>query len=284
MNTLLTPEWRQWIESNLLRNCTIRSMIEEMTTKNFDVVSAAAFIATVSAEIRDKGDIKSDDSASSFQYPDKSRFQSLAIQTHDRCVGIRLKIDRPEIVLLESVLSHEECDELIERATQKLAPSTTVDPVTGKMKTIQDRTSVGTYFPLEENEFIARLDQRLADIGDLPVENSEGLQILRYGIGGEYKPHFDYFPPQQTGSSAHTANGGQRVATVVMYLNDVEEGGETVFPKIHLAISPRKGDAVYFSYFNTIGQVNPQTLHGGAPVTKGEKWIATKWYRQFPRR
>lgn len=284
MNTSLAPEWRQWIESNLLRNCTIRSMIEEMTRKNFDVVSAAAFIATVSAEIRHKVDKKRDDTETPFQYPDKSRFQTPAIQTRDRCVGIRMKIDRPEILILESLLTHAECDDLVARATEKLAPSTTVDPVTGEMKTIQDRTSVGTYFPLEENEFISRLDRRLADIGNLPVENGEGLQILRYGVGGEYKPHFDYFPPHQTGSSVHTANGGQRVATVVMYLNDVEEGGETIFPKIHLAVSPRKGDAVYFSYFNATGQVDHLTLHGGAPVTKGVKWIATKWYRQFPRR
>ncbi len=284
MNTTLDPEWRQWIESNLLRNCTIRSMIEEMTRKNFDVVSAAAFIAGVSAEIRHRTDEKRDDSESSFRYSEKSRFQSPAIQTRDRCVGIRMKIDRPEVLILESLLTDAECDELIARATEKLAPSTTVDPLTGEAKTIQDRTSVGTYFPIEDNEFIARLDHRLADIGNLPVENSEGIQILRYGVGGEYKPHFDYFPPHQTGSSAHTANGGQRVATVVMYLNDVEEGGETIFPKIHLAVAPRKGDAVYFTYFDEMGQVDHLTLHGGAPVTKGVKWIATKWYRQFPRR
>jgi prolyl 4-hydroxylase len=284
MTTSLSPEWRQWIESNLLRKCTIRSMIEEMVAKNFDVASAAAFIATVSGEIKQAGDRQAEPSSPSYQYPDRSALQTPHVTTFDRTIRVRMRIERPEVLLLESVLSHDECDELVRRANEKLSPSTTVDPISGEMKPVQDRTSVGTYFPLEDNELIARLDRRLAEIAKLPLDHSEGIQILRYSVGGEYKPHFDFFPPNEAGSSVHTAQGGQRIATIVMYLNDVEEGGETVFPKIHLAIPPRKGDAVYFGYFNALGQVDRRTLHGGAPVTKGEKWIATKWFRQFKRR
>jgi prolyl 4-hydroxylase len=114
-----------------------------------------------------------------------------------------------------------------------------------------------------------------------PVDNGEGFQILHYGVGGEYTPHFDYFPPEQPGSATHISRGGQRVSTLVMYLNDVEEGGETTFPDVGLSVSPRAGSAVYFRYFNGAGQIDPLTLHAGAPVLAGEKWIMTKWMRQF---
>lgn len=70
-------------------------------------------------------------------------------------------------------------------------------------------------------------------------------------------------------------NGGQRVSTLIMYLNDVVSGGETIFPKIGLSIVPKKGSAaaVYFEYSNSLGQVDPLTLHGGSPVVQGEKWM-----------
>ncbi len=75
-------------------------------------------------------------------------------------------------------------------------------------------------------------------------------------------------------------HGGQRVATLVMYLNDVEAGGSTVFPEVGLDVLPRRGHAVYFAYTTEEGQLDKRSLHGGSPVSAGEKWIATKWFRQ----
>ena len=74
--------------------------------------------------------------------------------------------------------------------------------------------------------------------------------------------------------------GGQRVATLIMYLNDVQGGGSTVFPEIGLDVLPRRGNAVFFAYSDDQGRLDPRTLHGGSPVAAGEKWIATKWLRQ----
>jgi prolyl 4-hydroxylase len=76
--------------------------------------------------------------------------------------------------------------------------------------------------------------------------------------------------------------GGQRVATLVIYLNEVAGGGDTVFPRIGLAIKPRSGCGVYFEYCNAAGELDERCLHAGAPVSNGEKWIATKWLRQRP--
>ena len=77
-------------------------------------------------------------------------------------------------------------------------------------------------------------------------------------------------------------SGGQRVATLVMYLHEPEEGGDTYFPEIELSVRPRRGSAVYFEYHNERGQLDARCLHAGTPVLRGHKWIATKWLRQRP--
>lgn len=106
---------------------------------------------------------------------------------------------------------------------------------------------------------------------NIPDEHGEGLQILNYKIGQEYKAHFDFF-------ASNVSN--PRISTLVMYLNDVEQGGETYFPKLNFSVSPQKGSAVYFEYFYDNQDLNDLTLHGGAPVVIGDKWAATQWMRR----
>ena len=110
------------------------------------------------------------------------------------------------------------------------------------------------------------------------AESGEGLQVLHYLPGAEYKPHHDYFDPAKAGTPSIVARGGQRVGTLVMYLNAPDKGGGTTFPDVALAVAPIKGNAVFFSY----DRPHPitRTLHGGAPVIAGEKWVATKWLRE----
>jgi prolyl 4-hydroxylase len=202
------------------------------------------------------------------------------IHTPDRAVRATLRIEQPLVVFLDNVLSDEECDALIERSKDRLSRSTTVDPASGQDSIIEARSSEGTFFPLNADPLIATIDARLSAIMNLPVENGEGLQILHYHTGGQYTPHYDYFAPSDPGSATHVANGGQRVSSLVMYLNDVEDGGATVFPELKLTVGPKKGGGVYFEYCNSRNQLDALSLHGGMPVLKGEKWIATKWMRQ----
>jgi prolyl 4-hydroxylase len=140
------------------------------------------------------------------------------------------------------------------------------------------RTSEGMFFALNELPLIGLIEQRLASLLGLPVNHGEGLQILHYLPGQEYKPHFDWFDPEHPGFSAITAAGGQRIASVVMYLNTPEQGGGTAFPELGLTVAARRGTAVYFAYESG----DPNSLHAGLPVTRGEKWIATKWLRERP--
>jgi len=131
----------------------------------------------------------------------------------------------PRAFVYHSFLTKEECDYLISLAKPHMHKSTVVDSETGKSKDSRVRTSSGTFLPRARDKFIRNIEKKIADFSFLPVENGEGLQVLHYEVGQKYEPHFDYFL-----DDFNTKNGGQRMATVLMYLSDVEEGGETVFP------------------------------------------------------
>lgn len=289
--------WRDWVVTNLRRGCSRESMISAMIEKDFEEQFATAAVSALSADIENPNRPVAEPAGSEpvvvsqptkpIQQAFESEPTRLAIANvlpcQDRKISVLARLSKPEVLVLGDVLSEEECDELIRRSEVKLSRSTTIDPQTGNEIVIQNRSSFGTFFQLNEDDFIASIDRRLSELLHWPVDHSEGLQILRYQVGGEYRPHFDYFPPDDSGSEKHTAQGGQRIGTLVMYLNDVEDGGETIFPEIGFSVVPRRGHAVYFGYCNSRNQVDPLTLHGGAPVRAGVKWIATKWLRQHRR-
>lgn len=188
----------------------------------------------------------------------------------DREIEIITRREEPLIVVLGNVLSDEECEELIGLAKDNMQRSKI-----GATREVNElRTSSSMFLQESENEIVARVGKRVSSIMNIPIEHAEGIQILKYTPGQEYKAHYDFF------SSTSKAANNNRISTLVMYLNDVEEGGETFFPKLDFSVSPKKGTAVYFEYFYSDNNLNELTLHGGAPVVTGEKWVATQWMRK----
>lgn len=187
----------------------------------------------------------------------------------DREIDIIARIDEPLVVVLGNMLSEEECDELIRLSADGLKRS--------KIGTTREenevRTSSSTFIDETENVVVARIEKRIEAVMNIPIAHGEGLQILRYTPGQQYKAHHDFF-------SAKSNVTNNRISTLVMYLNDVEQGGETFFPHLNFSVAPRKGMAVYFEYFYNDPALNDLTLHGGAPVEVGEKWVATQWMRK----
>jgi len=127
-----------------------------------------------------------------------------------------------------------------------------------------------------------RLERRIAALVAWPVTHGEGFQILRYEAGAEYRAHLDTFDPARPGSAAHLRRGGQRVATLVIFLTEPEAGGGTRFAKAGLEVCPQRGSAVYFACVDEDGTIDPLSLHAGMPVVAGVKCVATKWLRQQP--
>jgi prolyl 4-hydroxylase len=202
----------------------------------------------------------------------------LYLDVGDRTICVLQSMFNPRIVVFSNFLSDEECDELIALARPKLARSLTVEAKTGGEEINADRTSSGMFFQRGENELVKRIEERIGRLLNWPVENGEGLQVLHYTPGAEYKPHYDYFDPNEPGTPTILKRGGQRVGTLLMYLAEPAKGGGTVFPDVHLEVAPKRGNGVFFSYDRA--HPSTKTLHGGAPVLAGEKWIATKWLRE----
>ncbi|XP_074581597.1 putative prolyl 4-hydroxylase 3 [Curcuma longa] len=196
----------------------------------------------------------------------------------------------PRAFLYHNFMSQKECEYLIELAKPHMQKSTVVDSVTGRSKDSRVRTSAGMFLRRGQDKIIRTIEKRIADFSFIPMEHGEGLQVLHYEVGQKYEPHFDYFMDE-----FNTKNGGQRIATLLMYLSDVEEGGETVFPsakfngssspelsecaKKGLSVKPKMGDALLFWSMKPDASLDPSSLHGGCPVIAGNKWSATKWMR-----
>ncbi|GAB4406051.1 MAG: 2OG-Fe(II) oxygenase [Rhodoferax sp.] len=280
--SILPTAWQQWLRDNLARGCIASDLERAMIEAGWDAELARRAIREAAAAQPGTATTATMTSAAA---PGSARTPRIALQSHwlqahDRTVRLRLCLDDPVVAVFDEFLDAQECETLIARSRQKLKRSAIVDPASGRDAVIEARSSEGTYFALAEDEFIARIDARIAALMNWPQENGEGIQILRYGVGGEYRAHWDYFSPDDPGSAVHLARGGQRVSTLVMYLNDVAEGGGTHFPDLGLTISPKQGAALYFEYCDAQGRLEPRSLHAGLPVLAGEKWIATKWMRQ----
>lgn len=188
----------------------------------------------------------------------------------------------PRIVVIEGFLSDEECEHLIQISKEKLERSLGFDLESGENKKVSIRTSWHCWLPRRQDETVTRIESRIAGLTGIPPENGEDLSILRYQIGQEYKAHHDYFDPQFAGSSVALGRGGQRRSSVLLYLSDVEEGGETFFPLLNIAVSPKRGRLLWFENVRADGSLEPKSLHAGMPVKAGEKWLATKWLREGP--
>ena len=208
----------------------------------------------------------------------KLMINSAQVDGGDKLVRVLQQRRTPDLVEFEALLSDAECDALMQAAQPRLSRSLTVDVQTGGHEVHPDRSSQGMFFERAETDLIATIEARIAKLLQWPATHGENLQILRYPEGAQYAPHYDYFDPAQSGTTELLKRGGQRVATLIMYLHAPAGGGATVFPDIDLAIAPKRGNAVFFSY--AAPDAATLTLHGGEPVTKGVKWIATKWLRQ----
>ncbi len=273
-----TPELRQWIVEQARAGHAPDAVLRSMTDAGWqEDVAIATLEETLKAHLAEQSLQDALPAPSPVPEPRLEQAPS-AVMALDREVQVLMNLRDPRVVVFGGFLSHDECDALVALAQPRLARSETVDNDTGGSEVNEARTSQGMFFMRGEGELISRIEARIAALLDWPLENGEGVQVLHYRPGAEYKPHYDYFDPAQPGTPTILKRGGQRVGTLVMYLNTPERGGGTTFPDVNLEVAPIKGNAVFFSY----ERAHPSTrsLHGGAPVLAGEKWVATKWLRQ----
>ena len=277
----ITDDLRRWIVAQAQAGCRPEEVLAAMRASGWDEdVAIAALEATLNAHVdSQRAALQMQQLSPAVPVPDPALAGGapvLVIEGHP--VRLLMSLRLPRVVVFGGLLSDDECDGLMALAAPRLARSETVDNATGGSEVNPARTSDGMFFERGQAPLIERIERRIAALLDWPVERGEGLQILRYRPGAEYKPHHDYFDPQHSGTPTILQRGGQRVGTLVMYLNTPDGGGATTFPDVLLEVAPIKGNAVFFSYDRPHAMT--KTLHGGAPVTAGEKWVATKWLRE----
>ncbi len=278
MTQQITPELRTWIIEQAQAGHSAESVLQSMKASGWDEdVAVDAMETTLRGHLDAKAVEQGLPPAVPVPEPDVDE-SPLYLDGGDRQVAVLSVMATPRVVVFGGLLSDEECDELIEAARPRLSRSLTVATKTGGEEVNADRTSQGMFFQRGESELIRRVEARIAKLVNWPEINGEGMQVLQYVPGTEYKPHYDYFDPEEPGTPTILKRGGQRVGTIVMYLSEPEKGGGTVFPNVHLSVAPKRGNAVFFSYDRP--DPSTRTLHGGAPVIAGEKWIATKWLRE----
>jgi prolyl 4-hydroxylase len=275
---VLQAQWQDWLASSILEGKSDAEMVAKMVENHFDATYASVAISVVRS-MTERVQANNPSAIGQFE-PEQFRTPKPAnCHLADCSVAIQAVLHNPNIVVLSGILSLDECRQLINLSEGKLQRSTVVEKHTGKLEISAVRLSDGCHFERGENSLIQALEARIAAFTGIPVEQGEPLQILRYNAGGEYLPHHDYFHHAETGSSQHLLRGGQRIATMVIYLSAVAQGGETYFPDLEFSVKPHPGSAVYFEYVNSSGQLDSRCLHAGLPVAQGDKWIATKWFR-----
>ena len=278
MTQRITPELRQWIVDQAQAGHSAESVLQSMKTSGWDEdVAIDAMETTLRGHLNEQAVAQGLPPSSKVPEPDIAD-SPLYLDAGDRRVAVLSVMAAPRVIVFGGLLSDEECDALIGAAKPRMSRSLTVATKTGGEEVNDDRTSDGMFFQRGENELARKIEERIARLLNWPVENGEGLQVLHYSPGAEYKPHHDYFAPNEPGTATILKRGGQRVGTLVMYLNDPIKGGGTIFPEVPLQVLPRRGNAVFFSYATP--DATTRTLHGGSPVVEGEKWIATKWLRE----
>ena len=279
---VVTPELRQWIVEQAQAGCRPEDVLSSMRASGWnDDVALAALEHTLQQFVTalPKGLLPGQSLSPAVRVPEPALSGSPSrVWAGDREVSVLLTMRHPRVVVFGGLLSDDECDAMVAAAGPRLSRSETVVVETGGNEINPSRTSRGMFFGRGETPVCQRIESRIAALVNWPLVNGEGLQVLHYQPGAEYKPHHDYFDPAQPGMAAVLQRGGQRVATLVMYLNTPQQGGGTVFPDVSLEVAPIKGNAVFFSYDRP--HAATRTLHGGAPVVAGDKWVATKWLRE----
>jgi prolyl 4-hydroxylase len=271
----LTDDLRAWLRSQLAVGCSIEDLLASMRSSGWSAAAAELAIR----EIKPDAELPVEVPVPGSAVPQPAVGDGVTVIDIDgHPVRVLLTLQHPRVVLFGGLLTDAECDAVIEESRPSLARSETVVNATGGSEINEARTSEGMFFQRGQSPLIQRVENRIARLLNWPVKWGEGLQVLHYAPGAEYRPHHDYFDPAHSGTEAVLRRGGQRVGTLIMYLNTPQRGGATTFPDVALEVAAIKGNAVFFSYDRP--HISTRTLHGGAPVVEGAKWVATKWLRE----
>ena len=185
-----------------------------------------------------------------------------------------------EPYIINNIITEEEAKYIIKKANSKFEDSLVLDDkIEGKLNT--DVRKSKTAWMHKDDPLIFNIMTRIANMVNIPIENAESLQVVKYGPNGYYKHHHDSCCDEAKSCHDFIKDGGQRIKTVLIYLNDDFTEGETDFPVLNKKIKPPKYSAVVFNPLaKDSNKCHPKALHAGLPVKSGIKYVANLWFTE----
>ena len=210
--------------------------------------------------------------------PDKAALSRAGRQVRARWAAdpgaYRFPTDKAEIYAFGDFLSLDECSGMIALIDKVAKPSSAFDVDYGA----RHRTSYSG--DVQRSEALVRIvERRIDDLLGIDPDFGESVQGQRYLTGQEFKPHCDWFWTKADYWKKVSKHGGQRSWTAMVYLNAVEEGGDTMFTRLGISVPPQPGALLVWNNCLPDGTPNWDTTHAGPPVVRGVKYVITKWYR-----
>lgn len=295
MTRNLSQDWNEWIDDNLLRENDKVMMMEKLLDNGFSVneCSEQVYGKPLTHFSSDWEKWISNNLTKGVSKDELYRIlvckghsedlvrQELKFEKLDHSVWNKVKLVNSNhiqnnLYIIENFLEKDICLELCRQIKLNSIPSTIT---TRNEKDKYFRTSQTCHLDMS-SPIVKTTDGLICNYLSIPTERSENIQGQYYQVGNEFKPHTDWFNPLRREEwKEYGTKLGQRTWTFMIYLNDIEEGGETVFPKYGVNIKPKTGRAVVWLNILPDGEGDHDTLHWGTPVLKGEKLIITKWFR-----
>ncbi len=255
--------WKIWIWSNVASGCDKDGIFKILHEKGFDY-------DTIREELNYEPSVELD----KIENP-----QNTTNHDHNRFFvanSRKVDSDRIELYILEDFLTKDECQRLIELMKPSLRPSTITNE---NEPDSYFRTSKTCDYAYIKDPLSDEIDTRICRTLGINPSYSEVMQGQMYDVGEEFKAHTDWFAPDTEEFERFAGERGQRTWTFMIYLNDVDSGGETSFENIGMMTRPKTGTAVFWNNLYPDGQPNPDTIHHALPVKAGHKAVITKWFR-----
>jgi len=270
-------QWLLWGQENILRGCDPKEIFDTLIGNGFDSQSIQDALS------------KPHVLASSASLASIGSGLSGAHHTELLCQVLNEKM---ELYLIPDFLSPVQCQGVIDLGRPVLEASTISLPKSQALSFVGSGEKEKAYVDLSFrtsrtsdlgcllDPLVQTIDAKICQTLGVSPARSEGTQLQHYAVGCEFKAHTDYFEPQTDEYRTFASHQGNRTWTFMVYINEVEEGGETEFLEIQKVIRPQRGMAVIWNNLRPNAQVNPHTIHAGRAVTKGEKFVITKWFRE----
>jgi prolyl 4-hydroxylase len=270
----IDQDWKVWVDHNLQRGCNAMQICTTLLKNGFglsdvETMMGRHFPKVSSMEVAQQRSA----AAEPMDYHKLSKTRITRTDSGEQVA--KIVTDKAQIFTLNNFLTQEECEKVIQISETLLKPSA----IKGSNRDDFFRTSETCYLNLLGDECIKQIDDKIAYMLGIRASYSEGIQAQKYSVGQGFKAHTDYFDPNTTLFEKHDVKLGQRTWTFMVYLSDVEEGGETYFPRIDKIFYPQRGQAIIWNNLYEDGSPNRDTLHQSMSVIKGTKFIITKWFR-----